>query len=170
VRLERDEARSRAPARMKWIHSRADKMTIWKKPPTFEQLHEWNADTAAERLGIEFTDIGDDWLSARMPVDSRTVQPFGILHGGASVLLAETVGSCAANFCVDEASAYCVGLDINANHVRSASTGWVTGTARPCHIGRSTQVWEIRVVDEAGQLVCISRLTIAVVKRKQAGA
>jgi 1,4-dihydroxy-2-naphthoyl-CoA hydrolase len=143
-------------------------MSIWKTPPSFTQLQEWNANTAAERLGIEFTDIGDDWLSARMPVDARTVQPFGILHGGASVLLAETVGSCAANFCVEQDSAYCVGLDINANHVRSASTGWVTGTARPCHIGRSTQVWEIRIVDDAAQLICISRLTMAVVKRKPA--
>lgn len=145
-------------------------MTIWKKQPSIEQLHEWNVNTAAARLGIEFTEIGDDWLTARMPVDSRTVQPFGILHGGASVLLAETIGSCAANYCVDEDKAYCVGLDINANHMRAATQGWVTGTARPYHIGRSTQVWEIRIVDDAGRMVCISRLTMAVVKRKQASA
>lgn len=145
-------------------------MTIWKKQPSIEQLQEWNVNTAAARLGIEFTEIGDDWLAARMPVDSRTVQPFGILHGGASVLLAETIGSCAANYCVDEDKAYCVGLDINANHMRTATQGWVTGTARPYHIGRSTQVWEIRIVDDAGRMVCISRLTMAVVKRKQASA
>jgi 1,4-dihydroxy-2-naphthoyl-CoA hydrolase len=145
-------------------------MTIWKKQPSIQQLHEWNVNTAAARLGIEFTEIGDDWLTARMPVDSRTVQPFGILHGGASVLLAETIGSCAANYCVDEDKAYCVGLDINANHMRAATQGWVTGTARPYHIGRSTQVWEIRIVDDAGRMVCISRLTMAVVKRKPASA
>jgi 1,4-dihydroxy-2-naphthoyl-CoA hydrolase len=143
-------------------------MAIWKKQPSLQQLEEWNVNTAAARLGIEFTEIGDDWLTARMPVDSRTVQPFGILHGGASVLLAETIGSCAANYCVDEDKAYCVGLDINANHMRAATQGWVTGTARPYHIGRSTQVWEIRIVDDAGRMVCISRLTMAVVKRKQA--
>ena len=101
-----------------------------------------------------------------MPVDARTVQPFGILHGGASVLLAETVGSCAANLCVDEERSYCVGLDINANHGRGAKSGWVTATARPFHLGRTTQVWEIRIVDDAGQLVCISRLTMAVVDRR----
>jgi 1,4-dihydroxy-2-naphthoyl-CoA hydrolase len=145
-------------------------MTIWKRKPSLQQLHEWNENTAAARLGIEFTEIGDDWLAARMPVDSRTVQPFGILHGGASVLLAETIGSCAANYCVEEDKAYCVGLDINANHMRTAAQGWVTGTARPYHIGRSTQVWEIRIVDEVGRMVCISRLTMAVVKRKPASA
>jgi 1,4-dihydroxy-2-naphthoyl-CoA hydrolase len=145
-------------------------MAIWKKQPSLQELEEWNVNTAAARLGIEFTEIGDDWLAARMPVDSRTIQPFGILHGGASVLLAETIGSCAANYCVDEDKAYCVGLDINANHMRTATQGWVTGTARPYHIGRSTQVWEIRIVDDAGRMVCISRLTMAVVKRKPASA
>lgn len=145
-------------------------MAIWKKQPSIEHLQEWNANTAAARLGIEFTEIGEDWMAARMPVDSRTIQPFGILHGGASVLLAETIGSCAANYCVDEDKAYCVGLDINANHMRAATQGWVTGTARPCHIGRSTQVWEIRIVDDTGRMVCISRLTMAVVKRKPASA
>ncbi|KIF83149.1 hotdog fold thioesterase [Noviherbaspirillum autotrophicum] len=142
-------------------------MPIWKKEKSLEDLQNWNRNTAAERLGIEFTGIGDDWLSARMPVDARTVQPFGILHGGASVLLAETVGSCAANLCVDEERSYCVGLDINANHVRGARAGWVSATARPFHLGRTTQVWEIRIVDDAGQLVCISRLTMAVVDRQR---
>jgi 1,4-dihydroxy-2-naphthoyl-CoA hydrolase len=141
-------------------------MPIWNQEPSLDNLQKSNANTAAERLGIEFTAIGDNWLSARMPVDSRTVQPFGILHGGASVLMAETVGSSAANLCVDTEKAYCVGLDINANHIRSASAGWVTATARPFHIGKTTQVWEIQIVDDAGNLVCISRLTMAVVKRK----
>ncbi|RJF96680.1 hotdog fold thioesterase [Noviherbaspirillum cavernae] len=142
-------------------------MPIWNHESTLEDLQKLNANTAADRLGIEFTGIGDDWLSARMPVDARTVQPFGILHGGASVLLAETVGSTAANLCVDGSKSYCVGLDINANHMRPASGGWVTGTARPFHIGHSTQVWEIRIADDAGHLVCVSRLTMAVVRRRQ---
>lgn len=142
-------------------------MQIWKTGKSLQDLQDWNRNTAAERLGIEFTGIGEDWLSARMPVDARTVQPFGILHGGASVLLAETVGSCAASLCVDSEKAYCVGLDINANHVRAASSGWVTATARPFHLGRTTQVWEIRIVDDADHLVCISRLTMAVVERRR---
>lgn len=141
-------------------------MTIWKRMLTAAEVQQWNTGTAAERLGIEITEVGDNWLSARMPVDSRTVQPFGVLHGGASVLLAETVGSCAANLCVDETQEYCVGLDINANHLRAVASGWVAATARPYHIGRTTQVWDIQIVDEAGQLICISRLTMAVVKRK----
>jgi 1,4-dihydroxy-2-naphthoyl-CoA hydrolase len=139
-------------------------MSIWKKAASIEGIQKWNANTAAERLGIEFTEMGDSWLSARMPVDSRTVQPYGILHGGASVLLAEALASCAGYLCVDESS-YCVGLDINANHIRSANTGWVIGTARPFHIGRSSQVWDIRIVDEADRLICISRLTMAVMAR-----
>lgn len=143
-------------------------MAVWKRAVNLDGLQKWNKDTAAERLGIEFTGFGDDWLAARMPVDTRTVQPYGILHGGASVLLAETVGSCAAALCVEEGQGQCVGLDINANHLRAASTGWVTATARPFHIGRTTQVWEIQIVDEAGKMVCISRLTMAVVRRDAA--
>jgi 1,4-dihydroxy-2-naphthoyl-CoA hydrolase len=100
-----------------------------------------------------------------MPVDARTIQPMGILHGGASVLLAESVGSVAATLCVDPQKFYCVGLDINANHIRSARSGWVTGTARAIHVGRTTQVWEIRITDEADKLVCLSRLTMAVIAR-----
>lgn len=142
-------------------------MAIWKTPSSIEQLMAVNRDTAAAHLGIEVTEIGDDWLSARMPVDSRTVQPFRILHGGASVLLAETVGSMAANLCIDEEQSYCVGLDINANHLRPATSGWVTATARPFHLGRATQVWDIRIVDDAGRMVCISRLTMAVVARSR---
>jgi 1,4-dihydroxy-2-naphthoyl-CoA hydrolase len=143
-------------------------MTIWKKSFTLEDLKERHVDTAEGHLGIEFCAIGDDWLAARMPVDARTVQPFRILHGGASVLLAESVGSCAANLCVDQEKFYCVGLDINANHVRGASSGWVTGTARPLHIGKSTHVWQIHITNEAGALVCVSRLTMSVLRRPSA--
>ncbi|HEY8607895.1 MAG TPA: hotdog fold thioesterase [Noviherbaspirillum sp.] len=139
-------------------------MPIWKRSSSIGQLQKSNENTAARSLGIEFVEIGEDWVSARMPVDERTRQPHGILHGGASVLLAETVGSVAANLCTEE-GAYCVGLDINANHLRPASAGWVTGTARPFHIGRTTQVWDIRIVDESDRLVCISRLTMAVLAR-----
>ncbi|MBI1890221.1 MAG: hotdog fold thioesterase [Burkholderiales bacterium] len=141
-------------------------MPIWKRNFSLEELQKWSANTAAESLAIEFTAIGDDTLTARMPVDARTVQPLGVLHGGASVLLAETVGSCAANLCV-EGMAYCVGLDINANHLRPVRDGWVTATAKPFHIGRTTHVWEIQIVNDAGDLVCISRITMAVVDRKQ---
>jgi 1,4-dihydroxy-2-naphthoyl-CoA hydrolase len=122
--------------------------------------------TAVEHLGIEFTEVGDDYLTARMPVDQRTVQPYGLLHGGASVLLAETLGSAAAHCCVDDVAALTVGIEINANHVRGVREGWVHGTGRPLHIGRTTQLWEIRIVDDAARLVCISRLTIGVVPRE----
>ncbi|MFZ7095049.1 hotdog fold thioesterase [Luteimonas dalianensis] len=115
-----------------------------------------------EPLGIVFTEIGHDFLRATMPVDARTHQPYGLLHGGASVLLAETLGSTAGMLCVDEGRA-CVGIEINANHLRGVRSGTVTGTARPLHVGRSTQVWEIRIEDAAGHLVCVSRLTLAVV-------
>jgi 1,4-dihydroxy-2-naphthoyl-CoA hydrolase len=135
---------------------------IWKTRFTLDELREMHRDTAEGHLGIEFTEVGDDWVSARMPVDRRTIQPFRLLHGGASCLLAEAVGSVAANMCVDQKLQFCVGLDINANHVRSARSGWVTGTARPLHVGKTTQVWEIRIVDQSERLVCVSRLTIAV--------
>lgn len=114
-------------------------------------------------LGIEFVDCGDDWLRARMPVDHRTHQPFKRLHGGASVVLAETVGSVAASFCIDREIHVAVGLEINANHVRPAYQGWVYATARPEALGRTTQIWSIRITDEADKLVCISRLTVAVI-------
>ena len=123
-------------------------------------------DSMVDHLGIEFTDIGDDHLSARMPVDHRTHQPFGILHGGASAALAETLGSVAANLSIDQNHDYCVGLEINANHVKSVKDGWVTGTARPIHIGARTHIWEIRINNSDDQLVCISRLTMAVIKNK----
>ena len=139
-------------------------MAIWTRQPDLKELQRIHLDTAVDRLGIEFVGVGDDWMSARMPVDSRTVQPIRILHGGASVLLAETIGSCAATYCVND-SKYCVGLDINANHIRAARSGWVLGVARPLHVGKSTQVWEIRITDEAEKLVCIVRLTMAVLAR-----
>jgi 1,4-dihydroxy-2-naphthoyl-CoA hydrolase len=116
-----------------------------------------------ETLDIRFTDIGDDWLRATMPVDPRTRQPFGLLHGGASVVLAETVGSTAAMLTLDPATHLAVGLDINANHLRGVRDGRVTGTAKAAHLGRTTQVWEIRIEDAAGKLVCLSRLTMAVI-------
>ena len=141
-------------------------MPIWFRPPQLAEFTAIHVGTAVERLGIEFTGVGDDWLSARMPVDTRTVQPFGILHGGASVLLAETLGSCAGNLCVDPEQLYCVGLDINANHVRAVREGWVTGVARPLHLGRTTQIWEIRISDAADRLVCIARLTLSVLARE----
>lgn len=141
-------------------------MPIWFRPPQLAEFTAIHVGTAVERLGIEFTGVGDDWVSARMPVDARTVQPFGILHGGASVLLAETLGSCAGNLCVDPEKYYCVGLDINANHVRAVREGWVTGVARPLHLGKSTQIWEIRIADASDRLVCIARLTLSVLARE----
>ena len=136
-------------------------MTIWKKPISLELLNQTNADTAVTHLGIEMTEVGDDFLRARVPVDARTRQPFGILHGGVSVVLAETLGSIGAFFASPEGHRG-VGLDINANHIRAASSGWVTGTARAVHIGRTTQVWQIDMVNDAGELTCVSRITMAI--------
>jgi len=140
-------------------------MSIWSIQATSENLNELSRNTMVEHIGIEFLEVGDDYVKARMPVDHRTVQPAGLLHGGASVTLAETLGSVAANLCVDMSQKTCVGLDINANHVRSVNSGFVYGTARPVHIGSSTQVWEIRITDERDQLICISRITMAVLNR-----
>lgn len=140
-------------------------MAIWKRDTSLQQMTEHANNTAVSTLGIEFTEIGDDYLTGRMPVDNRTVQPFGILHGGASVLLAETLGSVAANRCLRRDDQVAVGLDINANHIRPVSNGWVIGTARALHIGSTTQVWEIRIETEAGKAVCVSRLTMAVIAR-----
>ena len=117
-------------------------------------------------LGIRVTEIGPDFLRGSMPVDHRTKQPYGRLHGGASVVLAEELGSFAASMCLDPQKFFTVGLDINANHLRGVTEGTVTGTARPVHVGRSTQVWEIHIVNDAGELACISRLTMAVVPLK----
>ena len=114
-------------------------------------------------LGITITEAGDDWLRGTMPVDERTKQPFGLLHGGSSVLLAETLASWAANLCLDDpVRQQAVGVEINANHIRAVTSGVVTGTARPVHVGRATQVWDVRVEDEQGRLVCVSRLTVAI--------
>lgn len=142
-------------------------MKIWPRDYSLVRLNEMGRGNLAEHLGIEFTAIDDDSLSARMPVDRRTCQPAGLLHGGASVALAETLGSFAGSLVLTDPSATVVGLEINANHVRGVRDGWVTGTARPLHLGRSTQVWEIRITDEAQQLVCISRLTVAVVVKRK---
>ena len=140
-------------------------MSIWTRDTTLEQMTEHAKNSAVTALGIEFTDIGDDFLRGRMPVDHRTVRPFGLVHGGASVLLAETLGSVAANRCLRRDDQVAVGLDINANHIRPVSSGWVVGTARAIHIGGTTQVWEIRIETEAGKTVCVSRLTMAVIAR-----
>jgi len=137
-------------------------MTIFRNRPDIADLDRMNANTAVSNLGIQITEIGDDYLRATMPVDRRTVQPFGILHGGASVLLAETLGSQASYFAIDPAKYRCVGLDINANHIRAVTSGHVVGTARPMHLGRTTHVWEIRIETEDGKLVCISRITMAI--------
>ncbi len=123
----------------------------------------------ADHLGIEFLEAGDNWLRARMPVDNRTRQPAGVLHGGASVVLAETLASTAAYFSLDASSQYCVGLEINANHIRSAREGYVYGRATPLHMGRSTQVWEIRITDDAGAIVCISKCTMAILQNQEKG-
>lgn len=135
---------------------------IFRRRLDLAALNALSKGTAIEALGIAFTAIGDDHLVATMPVDERSRQPYGLLHGGASVLLAETLGSSAGNMCVGEGEV-CVGLEINANHLRAVREGPVTGTARALHLGRSTQVWEIRIEDPRGRLACISRLTLAVV-------
>jgi len=138
-------------------------MTIWVENVNLDTLNAQCADTAVSHLGIAFTAIGDDWLQATMPVDRRTKQPGGILHGGASVLLAETLGSVASMLCVDRARFACVGLEINANHVKAARSGIVTGTARSLHVGRTTHVWDIRIENPDQQLVCVSRFTVCVI-------
>ena len=139
-------------------------MSIWKSPLSLDELNRPNDRTLIRHIDIVFTEVGDDFVSASMPVDARTHQPYGLLHGGASVVLAETLGSTGANMCVDRSAYLCVGQEINANHVRSVRSGRVSGTARPVHLGGRSQVWSIEIVNESGELVCISRLTVAVVK------
>lgn len=139
---------------------------VFRAPVSLDELNELSRDTLIEHLGIVFTEAGEDWVRATMPVDARTRQPYGLLHGGASAVLAETLGSSAGNLCIDPATQMCVGLEINANHLRAATRGRVTGTARAVHVGRSTQVWDIAIEDEAGRRVCVSRLTLAVVARR----
>ena len=139
-------------------------MSIWRSPHTLEELNGAAVGTMAGHLGIVFSEIGPDFIRATMPVDGRTRQPYGLLHGGASVALAETLGSTGAVMCVEKAGFLCVGQEINANHVRSARGGQVTGTARPVHLGGRSHVWAIEIVNEDQNLVCISRITIAIVK------
>ncbi len=134
---------------------------IWTRPISIELLSAAHKDTATDRLGLEFIEVGDDFIRARVPVDARTRQPYGLLHGGVSVVLAETLGSCGAAYsCAPDHRA--VGLDINANHLRGATSGWVTGTTRPVHVGRTTQVWHIDLHDDEGRLTCVSRITMAI--------
>lgn len=141
-------------------------MGIFREGITIEALNKLCRKTLAEQIGIEITSIGPDYLEGRLPVDDRTRQPFGLLHGGASVALAETLGSIAASCCLDLAKQFCVGLEINANHLKSVREGYAIGTARPIHIGKKTHVWEIRICNEANDLICISRITIAVLDKK----
>ena len=135
---------------------------LFRGQPDLDALNAMSRGTAMEALGIVFTGVGPDYLRATMPVEARTHQPYGLLHGGASALLAETVGSTAGMLAVEEGRG-CVGIEINANHLRAVRSGLVTATARPLHVGRQTQVWEIRIEDPAGRLVCVSRLTLAVI-------
>ena len=137
---------------------------IWHSRPSLAELNSLR-NTMVDHIGIEFIELGDDFIRARMPVDHRTHQPMGLLHGGASVALAETLGSTGAMLCVDPARYNVVGLEINANHIRGVRDGWVIATARPLHRGRTTQLWEIRITDAADKLVCVSRLTMAVIEK-----
>ncbi len=141
-------------------------MKIWKKNIDLHRLNATSHNTLIEHLQIEYSEVTDNSISATMPVCSFTHQPLGMLHGGASVVLAETLGSVAANFCVSD-DYFCVGLDINANHIRSMREGMVTGTATPIHLGATTQVWQIEIKDQRERLICTSRLTVAVMKKKQ---
>lgn len=140
-------------------------MTIWNQQATVQDLNILSKNTLVTHIGIEFTEIGDDYICATMPVNQTTHQPDGLLHGGASLVLAETLGSVASNLCVDRKKKICVGLDINANHIRSARTGSVTGITKPIHLGASTHIWEIRITNEKDSLVCIARLTMAILNR-----
>lgn len=142
-------------------------MAIWFQQPTLDQLNGVARRTLVDHLGIRFTEVGDDFLCATMPVDERTHQPLGVLHGGASVALAETLASTAATCCVDTTRFVCLGQEINANHLRPLTSGLVTGTTRPYHIGARSQVWGIELRDPAGNLTCISRITMATVERRR---
>ncbi|NIG57695.1 hotdog fold thioesterase [Chitinophaga sp. Cy-1792] len=140
---------------------------IWHSTDvSLEQLNEMGAGTMAETLGMEFTEIGPDYLRIMMPVDQRTVQPYGLLHGGASVALAETVGSVGSGLIIDPAKYICVGMEINANHIRGVKSGYVHALAKPLHIGSTSHVWEIRITDDEHKLVCASRLTVAILAKR----
>jgi 1,4-dihydroxy-2-naphthoyl-CoA hydrolase len=143
--------------------------SIWKTPPSLEQIKKVCNRTAIEHLGIEFIEVGTDFMKATMPVDHRTIQPAGLLHGGSSVLLAETLGSVASLFCREDESTLPVGVEINANHLKPARSGHVIGTVKPLHLGRTIHVWEIRIENSKGQLCCISRLTMTLVRQVAAG-
>lgn len=140
-------------------------MRVWKKHIDIEELTRSHIDTAVSHLGMEFLEVGDDFIRGRVPVDKRTQQPFGLLHGGVSVVLAEALGSCGAHYSCPEGHR-AVGLDINANHLKSATSGWVTGITRPVHRGRTTHVWAIELTNDAGELTCVSRITMAVLAPK----
>lgn len=140
-------------------------MSIWKRSYTIEDAAKSRQGTMVDHLGIEFVEVGPDFLVAKMPVDERTLQPYGIMHGGASCALAETVGSIAANYCVDH-DWYCVGMEINTSHIKVARRGYVYGTAKPYHLGKTTQVWDILIKDEEGNLISVNRLRMAVLPRK----
>ncbi len=143
-------------------------MAIWFNPEiSLQDLQLLGKDTMGEYIGIELTEIGENYLKGRMPVDNRTRQPYGLLHGGASAALAETLGSIASALVVDRSQYDCVGLEINANHVRGVREGYVFGTAIPLHIGRSTHVWDIKTYDDREKLVCVSRLTVAIIRKQQ---
>jgi 1,4-dihydroxy-2-naphthoyl-CoA hydrolase len=139
---------------------------IWHRRPALAELQAMTRGTAIEHLGIEFVEVGDDWIGARMPVDARTIQPYGLLHGGVSVALAETLGSAAAHHCVDDSAFVPVGIQISANHVRGVREGLVHAIARALHPGRTLHVWEIRITNDAGQLVCASNLALSIVPRQ----
>jgi 1,4-dihydroxy-2-naphthoyl-CoA hydrolase len=141
-------------------------MSIWfRENITLDTIQSFGKNTMVEHIGIEFIEIGENYIKAKMPVDHRTVQTYGLLHGGASVTLAETIGSIAAALIIDREKYYCVGLEINANHIRSATKGFVFGTALPLHVGNLTHVWEIKIHDDEERLLCVSRLTVAIIKR-----
>lgn len=143
-------------------------MSIWKKQGlTVADLNGMNKNTLAETLDMQFTEIGDDFICLQMPVNSTTHQPYGLLHGGASAALAETIGSVASWMCIDMEKQICVGMEINCNHIRGIRTGIVTATATPLHLGATSHVWDIRIKDESGKLICVSRLTVAVLKKQQ---
>ena len=142
-------------------------MSVWfDKELSIEKLRPLIPGTMADYLGIEWTEIGETYLKAKMPVDHRTIQPYGLLHGGASCVLAETIGSVASAMVVDHTKHYCVGLEINANHVRGVKQGYVTGIATPLHLGNTTHVWDIKIYDNSEKLICVSRLTVAILKKK----
>jgi 1,4-dihydroxy-2-naphthoyl-CoA hydrolase len=143
-------------------------MAIWfDKELSLDKIKPLGINTMSEFIGIEWTELGDNFIKARMPVDHRTIQPYGLLHGGASCVLAETIGSVASAMVIDHSRFYCVGLEINANHIRGVKEGFVTGIASPLHLGSTTHVWDIKIYDEREKLVCVGRLTVAIIKRKE---